>query len=135
MTWDTELSRVALLASFFMLTPLVATAALVMWVRGVAPDFKAHRWAESALSMGGALLTTGLSIECVIYGAVRWDAASWLGEIYHLVLVPKLIYTLGTILVLSVLAPAEQRGRRVVELLLLAAAFWALGFALAAPST
>jgi hypothetical protein len=114
---------------FVALTPMSMIVAAIFWYRIVWPAIVAGNAIAHTLGLGKALIATGLSVECIVYGAVRWmpDHFLWLGAQWPIVGGAKTLYIMGMVFVIASLVPEEVRKRRLLVLACLSIGAWAAG--------
>jgi hypothetical protein len=104
-------------------------AAWSLWRLVAWPAVKDGTVWRYSIGMGGALIAFALALESVTYGLVRWLPTQfyWIGAIYAWVLLPKIIYIAGILMIESAHVPEDKRVHRLLRLSLVAIALWAAG--------
>lgn len=119
---------------FLVLGPLSAWVAWRMWRRIAWPAIRRGDLIEHTFPVGKALICTGLAIECMLYGLVRWAPAqlAWLGNVWLLVAAAKALMCVGMILVAATAADPPMRAERLRTMMFLCLAVWAAGVLMSA---
>jgi len=104
-------------------------AAVSLWRLVAWPAIKDGTVWRYSIGMGGALVAFALALESVTYGLVRWmpHHLDWLGLVYAWVIVPKIIYIVGLLMIESAHVEEDKRLRRLLKLSLVAMVLWAVG--------
>lgn len=114
------------------LVVLSAWSALLLWRRVAIPAWRDGLMARYVMGIGGTFISTGVALECLLYGTGRWFPATiWTWNIYPVTVFPKILYIFGMVLILACATREPDRPARVRKLLWVALGLTAAGFFLA----
>jgi hypothetical protein len=124
-----DFAQDALRGGFWPLALFSVISATTLWRRVAWPAIQDGKVWRYSIGVGSACVSLALALECLTYGLVRWLPAQWgwLGQTYEWVMVPKLIYLGGILMIETANAPEDKRRDRMVWLSLAAMVLWAAG--------